>query len=237
MLSLVAVTACGFSSLSLAESPFTPGLARIALGQAILNNGRRAVESATAAALAAANSGARESPGSAEVPLTYDPDPRLSEWTRVSMIDTLSQNDPEVRQRMERAFANNTVLEDFDRFMSSRGYSSRDVSDDMAELLLVSWRIITGVTATDAQTRGVHAQTRALFLANPQVRDLTNADRQLMGERIAYQVMISSSANQQYLHGGDQSQRAQLRESAAAMMRREGIDPQQLHLTDRGFVR
>ena len=237
ILSLLAATACAVSSPSAAQSPFTAGLARIALGQAVLNNGRHAVESATAAALAAVNSGAQHSAGTAEVPLTYEPDPRLSDWTRMSTIDTLSQQDPEVRRQMEEVFADNAVLKDFDRFMSSRGYSSRDVSDDMAELLLSSWQIVTGRTVTDGQSRAVHAQTRTLLLANPQMRDLTNADRQLMGERIAYQVMISSSANQQYLRGGDQSQRAQLRESAAAMMRREGIDPRQLHLTDRGFVK
>ena len=238
-LSLVAVVACVCSSQGLADSNplFTPNLARMALGQAILNNSRHAVESATAAALAAANSGAQGRAAAAEVPLTYEPDLRLSEWTRGSMIDSLSQQDPALRRQLENAFADNAVLKDFDRFMASRGYSSRDVSDDIAELLLVSWRIVTGGTATDAQTRGVHAQTRTLFLANPPLRDMTNAERQLMGERIAYQVMISSSADQEYRRNGDRNQRARLQQSAAAIMRREGIDPQLLHLTDQGFIK
>jgi hypothetical protein len=238
ILSLLAAVASAASSQALAQlNPFTPNIARMALGQAILNNGRHAVDAATAAAVDAANRKAQAAAESKEIPLTYDPDPRLSDWTRVFMTDTLSKEDPDVRGRMEKAFADNVVLKDFDRFMDARGYSSRDVSDDMAELLLVSWQIVTGHTATDEQTRGVHEQTRASFLANPQVRTMTNADRQLLGERIAYQVMISSSASQQSLKGGDQSQRVQLRESAAAMMRREGIDPRLVRLTDRGFVR
>jgi hypothetical protein len=219
-------------------NPFTPNIARMALGQAILNNGRHAVETATATAVAAAEERKPGNSEPAEVPLTFVPDARLSDWTRVSMIDTLCKDDPELRTRMQHAFADNAVLKDFDRYMSARGYSSRDVSDGMAELLLLSWQIVTGQTATEEQTHGVHQQTRALLLTSPQVRTMTNADRQLLGERIAYQVMISASASRQSLQGGaDQSQRTVLRESAAEMMRREGVDPRQVRLTDRGFVR
>jgi hypothetical protein len=126
------------------------------------------------------------------------------------------------------------VLREFDRFMSSRGYSSLDVADDTAELLLLSWQIVTDGTATDSQTRGVHEQTRSVFLSVPRLRATSDAERQLMAERIAYQIIISSSARNQLLRG-DQAQRRQLQQSAAAIMRQQGIDVSKLHLTDQGF--
>jgi len=64
---------------------------------------------------------------------------------------------------------------------------------------------------------------------------MTDADRQLMAERIAYQVVISSSARTQYIRNGNPSQHKQLQESAAAMMLANGVDVSRVHLTDQGF--
>jgi hypothetical protein len=65
---------------------------------------------------------------------------------------------------------------------------------------------------------------------------MTNAERQEMAERIAYQFVISDTANQLALRSGDQVQQAQVRQSAAAVMRqRVNIDITRLQLTERGF--
>src|SRR5215469_16656499 len=196
---------------NLAGSP-----AGVALGQAILKSSRNAIDSQIAAALAAkSGTSAQEAaaaPGSAAPSLTYEPDPALSDWTRVTMIDTLANGDPQLRRRMQEAFADNSVLQDFDSFMSARGYSSHNVADDTAELLLVSWQIVTDSTPTISQSRGVHEQTHSIFIGNPQLRAMTDADRQLMAERIAYQVVISSSARTQYIRNGNPSQHKQLQE-------------------------
>jgi hypothetical protein len=65
---------------------------------------------------------------------------------------------------------------------------------------------------------------------------MTNAERQEMAERIAYQFVISDMANQLALRSGDQAQQAQVRQSAAAVMRqRVNIDITRLRLTERGF--
>jgi hypothetical protein len=207
------------------------------LGQAVLNGAHSALDAQVAAALAAAGSGsAAQAPAdAASIALTYQPDPRLSDWTRASMIDSLSRGDAGLRQQLERAFAGNTVLEGFDRFMALRGYSSRDVADDVAELLLVSWHIATESTATQAQIRGVHQQTHSAFSADPQLRSMADADRQLMAERVAYEVMISFSADNELQRSGTAAQRLQLQQSAAATTRELGVDLSRLHLTDQGF--
>jgi hypothetical protein len=65
---------------------------------------------------------------------------------------------------------------------------------------------------------------------------MTNAERQEMAERIAYQFVFSDMANQLALRSGDQAQQAQARQSAAAVMRqRVNIDITRLQLTGRGF--
>ncbi len=215
------------------------GPGNVALNIAILNGARNALDAQVSAALEAAmaRSGHAAAPAAAAPPvaLTYEPDARLTDWTRLSMIETLSQGNSEVRARLQESFAGNAVLEDFDSYMSHRGYSSHNVADDMAEMLLVSWQIATDGKATDSQARGVHAQTQSAFVNNAALRTLTPADRQLMAERIAYRVILSSSAREEFLRNGDRDQRAQLKESSATMLREQGIDAAKVHLTDEGF--
>jgi hypothetical protein len=202
-----------------------------------------------AAANAATASGSASAPDSARGPpslaadargtptLTYIPDQAVSDRMREQTIDALSRTLPQLRAQMEQSFAGNAVLKEFDHRMSTRGYSSHDVADDMAELLLVSWEITTGGAAQGAQVQGAHRQVRDIFLGNSRLRAMTNAERQEMAERIAYQVVISSSAHKEYLRSGDRAQLAGLQQAVATMLRQQGIDLTNLRLTPQGFHR
>jgi hypothetical protein len=216
----------------------------VVLGTAVLNNARSSLDELTAQALSSAIAKAPAAtapqPAAAGPPpsLTYEPDARLSDWTRARMTDQLDpDNDPQLHRQIVQAFAGNAVLKNFDRFMSDRGYSSHDVADDTAELLLVSWQIATNNTATHSQVEGVHEQVRAVLLAAPQMQTLTDSDRQLMAEKIAYQVVITSSVNTESVRHNNAAQQRKLQESAAETLRAHGVDMTQVHLTDEGFRR
>ena len=209
------------------------GMGQIALSQSILSGTRRigsdnAVNSAKAPPPPTVQSAAT---------LTYVPDPRVSEQTRATVLDTLSRQNPTLRARMDGALKGPMVLTIFERFMSLHGFSSRNVADDMAMQLLVSWEIVTGNVATPSQIRGTDNQVRGVFLNTPQLRAMTNLERQQMAENIAYQIVIGSAANRQFRQTGDQAQLAQLRQTAETILRQRGVDLSQLRLTDRGFVK
>jgi hypothetical protein len=122
--------------------------------------------------------------------------------------------------------------------MSANGHSSRNVADDMAALLVLCWEIYTGGTANKLQIAGAHRQSRGIFLGTPALRTMTNAEREEMAERIAYQFVISDMVNQVALSSGDQAQQAQIRQSAAAVMRqRVDIDITRLRLPRGGSAR
>jgi hypothetical protein len=229
------------------------GYGNLALSQSILSNTRALGNSqspgngaATGAGRGAAGSAATERPaaqgpssltaGAAGTPtLTYTPDQAVSERIREETVDALSQTLPQLRGQMEESFAGNTVLKEFDHRMASKGYSSHNVADDMAELLVVSWEIITGGAAQDAQVQGAHRQVRDIFLGNARLRVMTNTERQEMAERIAYQVVISSLAHREYLRSGDRAQLAGLQQAVTTMLRQQGIDLTNLKLTPQGF--
>jgi hypothetical protein len=236
---------CAGSAFGQSVPPFGVfrGQGNVVLGTAVLNNARTSLDELTAKALSAAlgkSPAATPPPAAAGPPpsMTYDPDARLSDWTRARMTDALDPgNDPKLRRQIQQAFAGNAVLKNFDRFMSDHGYSSHDVADDTAELLLVSWQIATNNTATHSQAEGVHEQVRTVLLAAPQMQTLTDADRQLMGEQIAYQIVITSSVNTESARHNNSAQQRRLQKSAAEILRAHGVDMTQVHLTDQGFRR
>jgi hypothetical protein len=209
------------------------GMGQIALSQSILSGTRRIGSGEAPANNARAPAVTPQSAAS----LTYIPDPRVSEQTRAAVLDALSRQNPALRARMDGALNSGTVLKIFDRFMSLHGFSSRNVADDMAMQLLVSWEIVTGNVATPVQIRGADNQVRGIFLSTPRLRAMTNVERQQMAENIAYQIVIGSAADRQFRKAGDQAQLAQLRQSAETILRQRGIDVSRLQLTERGFVK
>jgi Family of unknown function (DUF6683) len=204
------------------------GFGQIALSQSILGNTRRIGNDSPPAQVPA-------KPASSPVKLTYSADPALSARTRTVVIDTLSRTSPQLRGQLEQAFAGNAVLRQFDSYMSARGYSSHNIADDTAELLLLSWQIVTSGTPNSRQVQGVHQQIRAIFLGTTKLVALRDAERQDMAERIAYQFMIVSSANRRLRKTGDPGQLARLQQQTAAAMRQQGIEISRLRLTDQGF--
>ncbi len=237
---IVAALGCLCSTAAVAQwNPhFTASMGRgygnIALSQSILSGTRRLGTGATVRSNAPR--AASLTPAQIDAALIYTADPTQSDRIRVAMIDTMGGQNPATREQMTKAFADDAVLKEFDRVMSANGYSSRNVADDMAALLVLCWKIYTGGTANKLQIAGAHQQSRGIFLGTPALRTMTNAERQEMAERIAYQFVISDMVNQVALRSGDQAQQAQIRQSAAAVMRqRVDIDITRLRLTERGF--
>jgi hypothetical protein len=199
---------------------------QLALSQSVLSGTRRAGEAA-------------DPPPPSDDPeaaLNFTPDPELTNEIRTGVIDILSQQSPEFRWQMERTFAGDVVLKDFDTYMRARGgYSPHNVADCMAALLVISWEIITNGTANDAQLRGARAQVHGIFLNTPRLQEMTNAERQEMAEKSAYQVMIAKTARDQYLRSPDAKNLKELQASATTVMQQQGIDLSQLKLTAQGF--
>ena len=231
VLCVLAALVCGLhapAALAQWNPHFTAALGRsygqLALSQSTLSGTRQIQGNANAP------------PPANSDPLTFTPDPELTGEIRSGVIDILSQQSPELRAQMERTFAGDAVLRDFERYLHAHGgYPANNVADSQAALLIVSWEIMTSSTASDAQVRGAHDQVRTIFQNTPTLRQMTNAGRQEMAERNAYQVMIAVTARDQYLRQPEPARLTELRASAATVMREQGIDLSQLKLTNQGF--
>jgi hypothetical protein len=208
----------------------------LALSQSILSGTRRlgdAAPSRPAVSLPALTTSAQ-----IDAAVSYTADPQRTERTRAKMIELMSGGDAARRAELEKAFADNAVLKEFERVMSENGYSSRNVADGMAVLLQASWETISGSTASKAQIKGIRRQVLDIFLGTPALRAMTDAERQDWAERIAYQVVLSTIARQEALRSGDPARLKQVQQSVAAMLVAQvGIDMSRLRLTEQGFRR
>ena len=206
----------------------------LALSQSILSGTRRLGEAAPLRR--AASPPALTTSAQIDAALSYTADPQRSERTRATMIEVMSGSDAALRAELERAFADNAVLKEFERVMSENGYSSRNIADDMTVLLQVSWETFSGSTASKAQIQGIRQQVLGIFLGTPALRTMINAERQDWAERIAYQVVLGTLSRQEALRSGDPARIKQARQSAATMLLTQvGIDMSQLRLTEQGF--
>jgi uncharacterized caspase-like protein len=165
--------------------------------------------------------------------LGYTPDPQVSAQVRALQIKLVAAQHPELRPVLEKAFATDAVLREFDAFVQAHGFSSHNVADAMAALLWSSWQIVNDVTLTETQIRGIHQQVRAIFLGNPQMRATASTARQMISEAIAYLVMVEAAA----MKASDPARLAQARQNAADNIKNVlGLDFAQLEVTpDRGF--
>jgi hypothetical protein len=206
----------------------------LALSQSILSGTRRLGDAAPSRP--AASSPALTTSARIDAALSYTADPQRSERTRADMIEVMGGTDAALRADLEKAFAGDAVLKEFERVMAASGYSSRNVADDMTVLLLVSWETFSGGTASKAQTKGIRQQVLDIFLGTPALRAMSNAERQDMAERAAYQVVLGTIARQEALRSGDPARLKQVRQQVAAMLLAQvGIDMSQLRLTEQGF--
>ena len=212
------------------------GYGNIALSQSILSGTRRL--GAGPLLRSGAPRLASLTPAQIDAALTYTADPGQTDRIRAVMIDTIGGQDPAKRAQAEKAFADDVVLKEFERAVSEEGYSSHNVADDMAALLVVCWEIFNDREASKPQIRGAHQQVRGIFLGNPALRAMTNAERQDMAERIAYQVVMSFAAKEAAVRSGDPARLAQMRQSTAAMLLQQlDIDISRQRLTESGFHR
>jgi hypothetical protein len=213
------------------------GYGQIALSQSILSGTREMLGDASASSAHRGKPPNQSVPARVESALTYISDANESDRIRATMIATVSHNNPALRPQAEQAFAGDAVLKNFDRFMSTLGYSSHNIADDFAMLLLVSWEIATDKHATPGQIDGAERQIHSAFSHSSQLLALSNAQRQEMAEDIAYQIVLGLAAKREYLRHGDHVQLAHLRELAASIMQRQGLDLRDLRLTEQGFSR
>lgn len=172
-----------------------------------------------------------------ENPFSVGTDPALSVQVRRELLDTLH-----ARTNYDKATANQElderdVHEDFRLHFGELGLATDNLPDLLAGHLLVMWCIVHGAVLPSPEiAKGVSRQFAAQIATNPMITD--PARRQLMGEALLYEAVLSLEAYRLARDAGDKAKLRQMAESAqTALLSQRGTNLRKTRLTASGMMR
>lgn len=155
-----------------------------------------------------------------------------------NFIEELTKNQPQLKSALEKNFANHTLRNQFDKLLSSYGYSSLNVADAMTAYLVISWQVVNRKDFNDKkgfdQVRKMVTNT---LLKSSFLQHAKNEEKQALSENFGYQSMLALSSYQQLAPKLNQTPLKELQNAVDKNSKALGFDMKSLKLTAQGFVK
>lgn len=116
------------------------------------------------------------------------------------------------------------------------GYPRDNLVTATAYWLLVNWDVMQGKESSPAETQAVFAQIGALYAANGEIAQMSDADKQYGAEAMIWLATLQHQMYQEALKSGHEANVNAARNDARTALRQLGFDADQLQLSDEGFV-
>ena len=164
-------------------------------------------------------------------------DPALSAQVRREFIDTLVARTGIDAAEAARELDRRDPGQAFGHRFADLGLSHTQLADVLAAHLIAMWSIVHDAPLPDAATAaGVRAQLAASLQGRPEAVDPLK--RQLIGEALVFESMLSLEAHDEAKASGDRKALAQMAEAAQGnMLGRQGINLKKTRLSPRGMQR
>jgi hypothetical protein len=164
-------------------------------------------------------------------------DPVLSGQVRQEFIDTLVARTGIDATKAEDELSQRDVASAFERRFGELGLSRGQLADVLAAHVLAMWSIVHDSDFSDPDiAAAVRTQLAASLRGRPEAVDPVK--RQLIGEALIYESMLSLEARDQARAEGDRKQLAQMAETAQRnVLNRQAINLRKTRLTRSGLQR
>lgn len=164
-------------------------------------------------------------------------DPELSRQVHQEFIDTLVSRTGIDAQTAADELGRRDVAAEFDRHFAALELSRGQLADVLTAHVLAMWSIVHDTDVSDpAVAAAVRRQLVGSLRGRPDAAD--PARRQLVGEALVYESMLSLEAREQARTAGDRTQLKQMAEAAQGnMLNRQGINLKKTRLTRNGLQR
>lgn len=164
-------------------------------------------------------------------------DPELSRQVRQEFIDTLVARTGIDAAKATQELASRDVMASFDQRFSKQGLSREQLPDVLAAHVLAMWSIVHDSEFPDAKVAAAVSKQLGLSLrGRPEAVD--PARRQLVGEALLYECMLSLEAWDQARTAGDRTHMKEMAETAQRnMLNRQAINLKKTRLTLNGLQR
>lgn len=187
-----------------------------------------------------ANEGAPNRSGAPAASLGYSPSASVSQSVRKEMLANLlaSNRDPAAQSEIKQLFATDEVWREFDRLLSSYGYSSRNLADVVAAYYVGAWEIVNyREEVQPRQFKAIREQLAGTLVTMPGIVNASDAQKQQWAESMGMTTALLGSSSAALLQKGKASEFALLQAQVRqGMIEYYGIDMKGLQVTDAGFV-
>ena len=140
---------------------------------------------------------------------------------------------------LRQLLASNDFVQMWTKGAAPDGMRPNDLGDSLAEYWTTNWAYASGLSATTpAQTKAIRFQLGPTIARNPQVRRMSDAQKQAFSETLMLNLVVEVIGMEAGRRKHDPAVLQKIRTQTAARFKQEfGVDLMELKLTRRGFVR
>jgi len=170
--------------------------------------------------------------------LDFRTDAAVTRSVNARFTDLLGSLQPDKREQIAAELDAGTLQAKFSELLASYGYSSRNLADVMTAYLIIAWEVVHNQDAT-RYLNGIgiiHNEMKAALSRSPNVRDLSDAQKQEVAETLGNLTMLAAVAKNTLVQRGDTATLNLLQENVRTTTQKFGVDLGSVRLTDEGFV-
>ncbi len=170
-------------------------------------------------------------------PLPYQRDAVLSRKIRDRFLDDADTRMPKVAPTIRELTGKNDFVQLIAGMAQLQGLDSGTVEGLLALWFGQAWAIAhQKPLPTPQQYRGIAVQLKTNMAKAPELRDMSNVNRQVFFEQMSYPLLIQKLNYQGYLERGETRYISDMAADSQKLMMGMGINLQSLKLTNRGFL-
>lgn len=162
--------------------------------------------------------------------------PAITTQINTSLANGLSQATGVDRDRLLGELNSGEIQSEHARLLRQFGMNPDNLGDVMAAYWIGMWEIVNGREPNGREVSAAYRQLQAIFVSNPQLASLSDADKQRTAETLGNMMMFGYIAYIQLKNSGDSAGLQQLQQDVYGFTKQQGLDLRALNLTDRGFV-
>lgn len=168
--------------------------------------------------------------------LSFRHSPQVTMQVRDQIAKKFAAQSPEKAAQIRSEFNQADVVGEFRRLIKRYGYDPDNLAHNLAAFLILQWEVLTETQAQPPQMQGTVEQVAKALRTSSLLRGMSNTDKQIVADSMAYQALMSVVVSNDLKLRGDSAGIARLREGIIRSARDLGWDFNRLELTNRGFV-
>lgn len=168
--------------------------------------------------------------------LSFRHSPQITKQVRDQITEKFAAQSPEKAAQIRREFSQADVVGEFRRLIKRYGYNPDNLAHNMSAFLILQWEVLTDTQAQRPQMQGTVEQVAKALRNSSLLRSMSNTDKQIVADSMAYQALMSVVVFNDLKRRGDSAGIARLRQGIIRSAQDLGWDFNRLELTSQGFV-